>query len=849
MRTLIFIDPAYDETYVAYLKQELPKRLKLLEKEFSATPWSAAFADEELDAEDIESLSKDLPRYSDSYDALVIVPEAESIESKIKDVSRDNGYIRALSSLITKSNARGLPVIAYVDEPGPQVDFNLTMAGVTSVVDNTSEPALLPLKVAKAVNKNADVDGMVNLGKLRIDMKSGRVTLEDKIVPFTSSERGIFLSLVRNQGTVRSKERLLQEMYEFDAEPEIKIVDVFITKIRRKINEASPGLGFDLIRTDWGGGYTVPGKLPQERLHYGLLRLDPQDDGRYRIPETELSLGKEEFQLFEHLFNEKGKPSDLDSNFIKSNAETMERLESILSGYLVAFGPALQIDVEENTVRLNTNYFDIEKFTAADFSSMLKQEIVAVGPYRFIRNSPSQYSLQNTEATFTTPEIRLLENLYKIPQQAIRARTLYSNIRGHSHTLRGGKSMDEDIINLAKEVYKKLEDESGVDDIEAKIHFYHDEYLSFGPAETVPDPEALEQERKVRLQTQIKQRLETSTGAKVNLEAVDLGYFTLMVHPTLKVSMVEGKNVTFNAEQTRLMQAIFIARPEIISPRKIFEEVYPNRPFDQQRMSQKLTNLRKILKDTIPGSEALLTHARGHGYISLLPGDEVPAIVVQKVASPKIVKTTVEVEPEEVELRSGLILLKNPLTGNAKVKDTEIKLRKPQAEALAFLSEQYPRTVYDQELARSTGLKGIRKMMKDLEDDWKLHSPFFPVSSNSLGFMWKDVDRQISVANTAGAGNTQLFNFTAANGFVRKCINLEREFTVREAEILEILDTRKGQTLDGDTIRSLASKFAWPDNVIAQTIVNVESKIKDTPAEGRLKVEKKRGGVVLLTLH
>ena len=66
------------------------------------------------------------------------------------------------------------------------------------------------------------------------------------------------LSLRR--GTTITKEMFLSQLYGGMDEPEIKIIDVFMCKIRRKLANASNGK--DYIETVWGRGYRL--REPEE---------------------------------------------------------------------------------------------------------------------------------------------------------------------------------------------------------------------------------------------------------------------------------------------------------------------------------------------------------------------------------------------------------------------------------------------------------------------------------------------------------------------------------------------------------------------------------------------------------
>jgi two-component system cell cycle response regulator CtrA len=62
------------------------------------------------------------------------------------------------------------------------------------------------------------------------------------------------------KGTTITKEMFLSQLYGGMDEPEVKIIDVFMSKIRKKLAIASGGK--DYIETVWGRGYLL--REPQE---------------------------------------------------------------------------------------------------------------------------------------------------------------------------------------------------------------------------------------------------------------------------------------------------------------------------------------------------------------------------------------------------------------------------------------------------------------------------------------------------------------------------------------------------------------------------------------------------------
>jgi len=73
-------------------------------------------------------------------------------------------------------------------------------------------------------------------------------------VHLTGKEYAILELLALRKGVVLTKEVFLNHLYGGIDEPEVKIIDVFICKLRKKLATAG---GADLIGTVWGRGYVL----------------------------------------------------------------------------------------------------------------------------------------------------------------------------------------------------------------------------------------------------------------------------------------------------------------------------------------------------------------------------------------------------------------------------------------------------------------------------------------------------------------------------------------------------------------------------------------------------------------
>ncbi|MAF68815.1 MAG: DNA-binding response regulator [Micavibrio sp.] len=95
----------------------------------------------------------------------------------------------------------------------------------------------------------------IEVGRLSINLDSRTVEVDGETVHLTGKEYGILELMALRKGTTLTKEAFLNHLYGGMDEPEVKIIDVFICKLRKKLETALGGEGY--IETVWGRGYVL----------------------------------------------------------------------------------------------------------------------------------------------------------------------------------------------------------------------------------------------------------------------------------------------------------------------------------------------------------------------------------------------------------------------------------------------------------------------------------------------------------------------------------------------------------------------------------------------------------------
>jgi two-component system cell cycle response regulator CtrA len=95
----------------------------------------------------------------------------------------------------------------------------------------------------------------IRTGRLVVNLDTRVVSVDGQPVHLTGKEYGVLELLSLRKGTVLTKEMFLNHLYGGMFEPELKIIDVFVCKLRKKLAQVSGGGHY--IQTVWGRGYAL----------------------------------------------------------------------------------------------------------------------------------------------------------------------------------------------------------------------------------------------------------------------------------------------------------------------------------------------------------------------------------------------------------------------------------------------------------------------------------------------------------------------------------------------------------------------------------------------------------------
>ena len=98
-------------------------------------------------------------------------------------------------------------------------------------------------------------ESVITTGPIAVNLSTRSAEVGNQPVHLTGKEFAILELLSLRKGTTLTKEMFLNHLYGGIDEPELKIIDVFICKLRKKLSKATGGSNH--IETVWGRGYVL----------------------------------------------------------------------------------------------------------------------------------------------------------------------------------------------------------------------------------------------------------------------------------------------------------------------------------------------------------------------------------------------------------------------------------------------------------------------------------------------------------------------------------------------------------------------------------------------------------------
>jgi two-component system cell cycle response regulator CtrA len=154
-----------------------------------------------------------------------------------------------------RASRKDTPVLILSGNTKPQARVKGFGVGADDFITKPFDQAELLARVQAIVRRSKGFSQPnLRIGNVQLNLDSREVLAGGNPVHLTGKEYAILELMVLRKGMVLTKEAFLNHLYGGMDEPEQKIIDVFVCKLRKKLAQAGAD---NLVSTIWGRGYMV----------------------------------------------------------------------------------------------------------------------------------------------------------------------------------------------------------------------------------------------------------------------------------------------------------------------------------------------------------------------------------------------------------------------------------------------------------------------------------------------------------------------------------------------------------------------------------------------------------------
>lgn len=174
------------------------------------------------------------------------------------DLPDMTGYEVLRKLRLAKIETPALILSGYADMDNKIKGFGF---GADDYLTKPFNPEELVARIHAIVRRSkGHAQSVIQTGEVRVNLDAKTVEVNGQPVHLTGKEYQMLELLSLRKGTTLTKEMFLNHLYGGMDEPELKIIDVFICKLRKKLSQATGGDNY--IETVWGRGYVLRDPQP-----------------------------------------------------------------------------------------------------------------------------------------------------------------------------------------------------------------------------------------------------------------------------------------------------------------------------------------------------------------------------------------------------------------------------------------------------------------------------------------------------------------------------------------------------------------------------------------------------------
>ena len=144
-----------------------------------------------------------------------------------------------------------VPVIMLTARGEERDELQGFSLGVDEYISKPFSPKILVARVEAILRRsNAASGGALNVGGISIDKTAHQVTIDGREIELSFKEFELLSYFAENQEIALSREKILNNVWNYDYFGDARTIDTHVKKLRSKLGEKG-----DYIKTIWGMGY------------------------------------------------------------------------------------------------------------------------------------------------------------------------------------------------------------------------------------------------------------------------------------------------------------------------------------------------------------------------------------------------------------------------------------------------------------------------------------------------------------------------------------------------------------------------------------------------------------------
>lgn len=147
-----------------------------------------------------------------------------------------------------------VPIIMLTARTQEQDELQGFKLGVDEYIAKPFSPKILVARIEAILRRTNGVSAseMISCGGIEIDKAAHQVIIDGDVVDLSFKEFELLLYFIENKGIALSREKILNNVWDYDYFGDARTIDTHVKKLRSKLGEKG-----NMIKTIWGMGYRL----------------------------------------------------------------------------------------------------------------------------------------------------------------------------------------------------------------------------------------------------------------------------------------------------------------------------------------------------------------------------------------------------------------------------------------------------------------------------------------------------------------------------------------------------------------------------------------------------------------